>query len=463
MAAVTTGDRSGIGQDALGHLRASNTAHLLAISGLHMGLLSGFVFTILRLILIFLPYIGPRIPARKFAAGGALLVSTGYLAMSGGNVATERAFVMVAVALCAVMLNRRAISLRAVAIAAIIVLCLRPEALFGPGFQMSFAATTALVAVFGWMRDSEIQIGPKLAQPFVLVVISSGIAGLATAPIGAAHFNTVAHYRLIANLLSVPLMGLIIIPSAVLAAVLAPFGFEAIGLHIMGAGLRWILGVAEWVAELDGARGYVMGPSPLVLPILAVGALWIILWQGRVRLLGVAPILASFVIWTVGERPLVLIADNGSLIGVMTQDGRALSKEKGAGFVARNWLENDGDPSTQIKSANLWGEGAKRVKSVQIYKFKLVHLIGKKAVEAQGSCQAAQVIIASVKVERNLGPCIVFDPETLRAHGSVGLYAVGEEIKLISARDVSGDRIWSAWPKERPTKKAGQKTRLTLN
>ncbi|MFT4706488.1 MAG: competence protein ComEC [Ascidiaceihabitans sp.] len=462
-AAVTTGDRSGIGQDALGHLRASNTAHLLAISGLHMGLLSGFVFTVLRLILIFLPYIGPRIPARKFAAGGALLVSMGYLAMSGGNVATERAFVMVAVALCAVMLNRRAISLRAVAIAAIIVLCLRPEALFGPGFQMSFAATTALVAVFGWMRDSEIQIGPKLAQPFVLVVISSGIAGLATAPIGAAHFNTVAHYGLIANLLSVPLMGLIIIPSAVLAAVLAPFGFEAIGLHIMGAGLRWILGVAEWVAELDGARGYVMGPSPLVLPILAVGALWIILWQGRVRLLGVAPILASFVIWTVGERPLVLIADNGSLIGVMTQDGRALSKEKGAGFVARNWLENDGDPSTQIKSANLWGEGAKRVKSVQIYKFKLVHLIGKKAVEAQGSCQAGQVIIASVKVERNLGPCIVFDPETLRAHGSVGLYAVGEEIKLISARDVSGDRIWSAWPKERPTKKAGQKTRLTLN
>jgi competence protein ComEC len=461
-AAVTTGDRSGIGQDALGYLRASNTAHLLAISGLHMGLLSGFVFTVLRLILIFLPHIGPRIPARKVAAGGALLVSTAYLAMSGGNVATERAFVMVAVALCAVMLNRRAISLRAVAIAAIIVLSLRPEALLGPGFQMSFAATTALVAVFGWMRESGVQIGPKWIQPFVLVVISSGIAGLATAPIGAAHFNTLAHYGLIANLLSVPLMGLVIIPSAVLAAVLAPVGLEAIGLHIMGFGLRWILGVAEWVAQLDGARGYVMGPSSSVLPILAIGALWLILWQGRVRMLGIIPMMASFIIWAGGERPLVLIADNGSLVGVMTQRGRALSKEKGAGFVARNWLENDGDPSTQMASARLWGAGDKRVKTVQSDRFDLVHLIGKKAVEAQQTCKAGQIIIASVKIERKLGPCLVFDPETLRVHGAIGLYTSAQRVKMISARDVSGDRIWSAWPKERPTKKADQKIRLTL-
>jgi competence protein ComEC len=143
-------------QEALSDLRASNTAHLLAISGLHMGLLSGFVFASLRLFLIFLPYLGPRIAARKIAAGGALFIAVAYLALSGGNVATERAFIMVAVALIAIMLNRRAISLRAVAIAATIVLVLRPEALLGPGFQMSFAATTGLVAVFGWMRDGAV-------------------------------------------------------------------------------------------------------------------------------------------------------------------------------------------------------------------------------------------------------------------------------------------------------------------
>ena len=145
---------------------------------------------------------------------------------------------LVAVALIAIMLNRRAISLRAVAIAATIVLVLRPEALLGPGFQMSFAATTGLVAVFGWMRDGAVQVGPKWAQPFVVLVISSGVAGLATAPIGAAHFNSIAHYGLVANLLSVPLMGLVIIPSAVLAAILAPFGLEEVGLWAMGFGLQ---------------------------------------------------------------------------------------------------------------------------------------------------------------------------------------------------------------------------------
>lgn len=445
-AAVTTGDRSGISQEAMTHLRASNTAHLLAISGLHMGLLSGFVFAALRLMLIIIPYVGPRIQARKVAAGGALVISAGYLALSGGNVATERAFVMVAVALCAVMLDRRAISLRAVAIAAIIVLVLRPEALLGPGFQMSFAATTALVAVFGWMRDGDIQIGPKWAQPFVFLVISSGIAGLATAPIGAAHFNTIAHYGLLANLLSVPLMGILIIPAAVLAILLAPLGLDFIGLWLMGGGLAWILGVAEWVAQMEGARGYVMGPSPVVLPVLALGALWLVLWQGRLRFVGIAPMMLSFVIWMGGERPSVLIADNGSLIGVMTHEGRALSKEKGAGFVARNWLENDGDPKLQLNAAQLWTGGSKRTKTAQFEGVELVHLIGKKAVEAQTNCEKGQIIIASVEVERDLGPCRVFDPVTLRAHGSLAMIGNGGHAKLISARDISGDRVWTAWP-----------------
>ena len=147
-AAVTTGDRSGISQGALEALRASNTAHLLAISGLHMGLLSGFVFGLLRLGFALVPFIALRWPTRKLAAAGALIAGAIYLALSGGNVATERAFVMVAVALVAVLMDRRALTLRAVAIAALIVLTLRPEAMLGPGFQMSFAATTALVAVF---------------------------------------------------------------------------------------------------------------------------------------------------------------------------------------------------------------------------------------------------------------------------------------------------------------------------
>ncbi|WP_299042358.1 ComEC/Rec2 family competence protein [uncultured Tateyamaria sp.] len=438
-AAVTTGDRSGISQDALGDLRASNTAHLLAISGLHMGLLSGFVFGLLRLIFALIPFVALNWPARKLAAVGSLIAASVYLALSGGNVATERAFVMVAVALCAILVNRRAISLRAVAMAAIIVLTLRPEALMGPGFQMSFAATTALVAVFGWIRDLEWTLGPKWMQPVLGVVISSAVAGLATAPIGAAHFNTMAHYGLIANLASVPLMGILVIPAAVIALALAPIGLDIIGLWLMGAGLRWILWVADTVSGLEGAQGFVAGPGPVVLPLMALGMLFVILWQGRVRALGVLPVIVALVLWQFGSRPHVLIADTGGLVGLMTTEGRALSRAKGAGFVARNWLENDGEGIDQATAADRWD---------QDHPIRITHLSGKRAAAAFSGCVKGEIVVANTDLEgaRDL-PCLVLTPPILRYTGAIAVLHGKDGWVLRTARDVAGDRMWSGWAK----------------
>ncbi len=437
-AAITTGDRSGMGQGALNALRASNLAHLLAISGLHMGLLAGFVFAVLRLSLAAIPAISLRVPVKKLAAIGALMAAGGYLMLSGGNVATERAFVMVAVVLGAVLVDRRAFSLRAVAMAALIVLTLRPEALLGPGFQMSFAATTALVAVFGWMRDANFHIGPDWLRPVLGVVISSAVAGIATAPFAAAHFNTLAHYGLLANLASVPLMGILVIPAAVLAVCLAPFGLEMIGLYLMGLGLRWILGVAYWVSELDGARGYVVSPGPWVIPLLSLGLLFLIIWQGRARFVGILPALVAFWLWSGAERPAVLVAGSGGLVGVMTDQGRALSKPRGAGFVASVWLENDGDGSGQKAAAFRWPEQGGRTQVIKTDTLQIVHLIGKRAVAGFDGCKAGQVIIASVPMTR-AGPCKVYDLERLRTTGSLAITDKG----IVTARDLSGQRIWN--------------------
>lgn len=446
-AAVTTGDRSGISLATLDTLRASNTAHLLAISGLHMGLLSGFVLGLLRLVLAAIPGAALHWPVRKIAAAGALVAASGYLALSGGNVATERAYVMAAVALCAVMLNRRAISLRAVAMAAIIVLVLRPEALLGPGFQMSFAATVALVAVFGWMRGGVLTRGPRWIQPFVAVMVSSAVAGLATAPIGAAHFNTVSHYGLLANLASVPLMGLLVVPAAVLAGLLAPFGLDGIGLWLMGLGLRWILAVAAWVSGLDGARGYVPGPDPWVLPLIALGGLVVILWQGRARFGGLAAMALGVVLWAGADRPAALIAEDGGIVGVMTAEGRALSKDKGAGFVAQNWLENDGDGADQPRAAARWQgpETAPRTKLATVGQVELVHLIGKRALAGFGRCTPQQVVVVSITPEGPLGDCDVYDPKRLRTTGAIALVQGRDGIRLRTARQVAGDRMWSGW------------------
>ena len=261
-AAVLTGDRSALRRETVDSLRDTNIAHLLAISGLHMGLMAGFVFAALRLALALVPGLALRHPVKKWAAGGALVAAAGYFALSGGNVATERAFVQVAVMLVAVLIDRRAITLRSVAIAALIVLAHRPESLLGPGFQMSFAATTALVWAFDGLRRRRVGAGwPGWLRAPAAVLVSSAVAGAATAPFALAVFNQTAAYGLVANLATVPVMGTAVIPSAVLAACLAPFGLEGAALAVTEAGLDWILAVAARIAAWEGAVIPVISPS----------------------------------------------------------------------------------------------------------------------------------------------------------------------------------------------------------
>ena len=190
--AVTTGDRSAMPQEVLQNLRRTNLAHLLAIFGLHKGLLTGFVFALVHGGLALIPSLVLRLPTKKIAAVVAIVAGAVYLAISGGSVATERAFVMALVMLLAVVLDQRVLSLRSVATAALIVLLLRPEALVGPGFQMSFAATIALVLAFRALKDRPIawlERRSRLVKSVAGVVITSAVAGLATAPVAAAHFN----------------------------------------------------------------------------------------------------------------------------------------------------------------------------------------------------------------------------------------------------------------------------------
>jgi len=316
-AAVTTGDRSAMSLETTQQLRASNLAHLLAISGLHMDLLTGVVFVAARIGLNLWPSAALRLPVRKIAALVALLAGAAYLALSGGSVSTLRAFVMVGVMYMALLIDRRAITLRAVAIAALIILLLRPEELLGPGFQMSFAATIALVGVYARWPVVGRRL-PDWARPVAAVVFSSLIAGAATAPFAAAHFNLFPRYGLLANVLSVPVMGAVVAPGGVAAAVGWLVGLGAAGLWVMELGLRWILWIAGWVAGLPAAVGGIKAPAVWSVPLLSFGTLLLLLWVGRLRWLGLALVIWGIVLWIAEPRPDLLIAESGGLVGVMT-------------------------------------------------------------------------------------------------------------------------------------------------
>ncbi len=419
-AAIITGDRSRIDGEVLQTLRDSNLAHLLAISGLHMGLLTGFVFLLVRHGLALWPRLALRVPVKKIGAVVALAAGLAYLFLSGGNVATQRAFIMVATVLFAVLLDRPAFSLRAVALAALLVLLMRPESLAQAGFQMSFAATTALVGVFdllrtarwwAWLRDHM----PKRVMPLLTLLITSATAGLATAPIAAYHFNQVSNFGLVANLLSVPLMGLLIMPAAVLALFLGLFGFGGFAYWLMGKGVGWILAVASYFSEIDNAVTMVPNGPHVVLPLIGMSGCLFFLLLGKARMLGVALFILAIVIWEKHERPLMLASKNGALIGVMTPTGRAINKRSSYSFPANIWLENDGDPSTQLQAFNRAGMTTEnRITRAPLANGWIVIHDQNKTVSAE-NCRPYVVLIAPKWEYAPTGPCTFLGKQRITA------------------------------------------------
>jgi len=449
VAAILTGDRSGISQETTEILRDSNLYHMVSISGMHMGMLTAVVYGGLRALLALIPLLALNLPIRKVAAGVALLAALAYLALSGGDVATQRAFIMAAAMLGAVLVDRRVFSLRTVALAALILLVWRPESLLSAGFQMSFAATIALVAAFQWLTERR-RGRPvprrkgwrRLQEPVGATLLSSLVAGMATAPFAAALFNRFAGYGLLANGLTVPVMGLVIMPAGVLAAVLWLVGLEEPALWVAGLGTQWILAVAGWVAGLDGAVRMVRAPPGWVIPLLSLAALWLILWPGRVRLAGLAGIALALAGWAAAPRPALLIDREGALVGLMTPDGRALSRARGAGFVAEGWLGADGDAASQPEAAARAGfvpvaGGVRFALGGQDW----LHLTGTRGAEAlAGQCRDGVIIVTDRAVDPAPPGCRILDPPALAATGALALDAAGA---LLTVAGHAGVRPWT--------------------
>ena len=448
-AAIITGDRSQIDPALLTDLRQSNLAHLLAISGLHMGLLTGFIFGFVRFGIASIPPLAVRWQAKKIGAVIALMAGLAYLMISGANIATQRAFVMVAVMLIAILLDRPAITLRAVAIAATIILIARPESLTQPGFQMSFAATTALVATFEALNKSpiwhDLNRGRfRFLSPVFSLVIASAIAGAATAPFSAFHFNQTAQYGLLANLLSVPVMGMLVMPAAVIAAVLSLVGLQGPAFWVMGKGIEWILAVANFVSGLDGAVIRFASTSSAILGLFTIGALILILVNGRGRLVGIGVSVVALGLWSQSDRPVMLITDNGRMVGIETDKGRALSRAKGNGFAAKTWLENDGDGAVQSTAAS------RLVFDNAVWEYAIknqpVFYLWDKDPEPEllrTACTKSSLIITPQTKKTVDGPCDVINQTTLRNGGAVAVWVTSNGLKLQSSKDVSGHRIWN--------------------
>ena len=453
--ASMTGDRSAITAETTTALRDSSLAHLLAISGMNLAFLIAFVFGLIRHGLALIPPVALRLNTKKVAALVSLAVAAFYLALSGANLATERAFIMVSVMLCAILLDRKALTLRSVAIAGAILVLWKPESLLEPGFQMSFAATVALIAGFRAVeRRGRARAWPWWGLPLFTLVLSCVIGGLATAPYAAAHFNRFTDYGLLANLLTVPVMGAVVMPAGAMAALLAPVGLAGLPLWVMERGAAWILFVAHWVSGWEGAVTAITAPPAGVLAFITLAGLQAVLLTGRWRGLALLPLCLALALWGAAPRPLLLISDDGALVGLMGPEGRALSAPRGAGFEAKNWLENDGDLAPQAEAASRLGMAGEDG-------FRIFTAAGVTGVALKGrgaearlaeACAMADLVVIPARVENPPEGCLLLDQVVLGQTGTLALYPA--EGGLLAYPTRGGGRVWSApgvdgalWPR----------------
>ncbi|MEL6504732.1 MAG: ComEC/Rec2 family competence protein [Pseudomonadota bacterium] len=350
--ALIVGDRSGIPKETAEHLRRSGLAHILAISGLHMALVAATVLLTLRSLGAAIPKFALRYSVKKWASGGALVATAGYLMISGGSVSTQRAFIMIAIMLLAVMMDRRALTMRNVAIAAFLVLLLAPEALLSPGFQMSFAAVAALVATYEqvsrWRSDQRSKPGvagqkqrfaASMLRNITGLALTTLIAGLATGLFAAYHFYRIAPLGLIANLLAMPIVSILVMPMALISMLAMPFALEAAPLSAMALGVEWVNGVAQGVSKagLEGGTGVI---SKTVLLLGSMALLIACLSRTWLKVFAVPFLSIAFVVSAQRTVPDILVLENGNQIGVFADDGSTkLLKPNAEKFSTRIWRQ----------------------------------------------------------------------------------------------------------------------------
>jgi len=472
--ALITGERGGVPKTAISALRDAGLAHLLAISGLHMVLMAGSLFWIVRALLAGVPALVLRRPIKKWSAGFALAAAFGYLLLSGAAVSTQRAFIMIAIMFIAILLDRPAITMRNVAIAALIVLCVTPESLLNVSFQMSFGTVIALIAVYETQRGRAIGPAARRDRHMVLaygrlaliylagIALTTLIATAATAPIAAYHFNRVALYGLAGNLLALPIMGFVVMPAVGLSLLLMPLGLEALPLMVIGLGLDAVLAIAKTVSALPGAVKIVPTASTLAVVSFALGGVWLCLWRGRWRLIGagVAALALAFCFSgiRIGGSPAVIVERDLKNVAVRGADGRlSLMSRRAGAYSAERWLRMDGDAASLKEAA---GRGALTCDPLgcagTMANGGRLAVITHAGIVAE-ECARAAVVISRIPLrKRCLGPKVIIDRAMLRRAGAHAVHVVGEDYRVETARARRGARPWSKVRARRPAR-AGRK------
>lgn len=345
--ALVTGGSKSIPPNIAQAYRDAGIAHILAVSGLHMSLLAGLIFIVIRSVLALIPKIVLYYNTKKIAAIIALIACLAYLHISGASFAAQRAFIMVSLVLIAALLNRCALSVVSVAWAAFFILLFKPEALLSAGFQLSFAAVTALICAYEKGNEKYTRLSEKnegflfsLFAGVIGVVLASFIASAATAPFALFHFRQLPLYGVFASAIATTLTGFWIMPTLTIGTLLMPFGADKPFLILASYGIKAINRLAVFTADLPHAVLF-CPPMPVWGLLLAVfGGLWFCLWKGRIRLFGIAVFALGLISPFFATMPDVYV--NLRTAAFRNNDGLLIFRKKPSEYRIRQiWLKEN--------------------------------------------------------------------------------------------------------------------------
>ena len=450
--ALLTGRRDAITTPVNDAMFISGLGHVLSISGYHMAVVAGVVFFTVRALLALFPVLTAGFPIKKWAAAAALAAAAFYLLLSGAEVATQRSFFMTAVVLIAVIVDRRAVTFRTLAVAAMIVLVLAPEALVHPSFQMSFAATLGLVAL--------VQIGmPRLfASPdhsatakvamwggreLMTLVLASFVAGLATTPYAAFHFHRVTPYGVLANLAAMPVVSALVMPAGLLGLVAMPFGLDGVFWWLMGLGIDWMIAVTQWVASLPGAIGRMaaFGVGPLIMA--SIGLVLLGLLRTPLRWSG-AVVLLLAILWALAvPQPDVLISGDGRHVAVRGDDGRLHLMQSGKdAFLIKEWLAADADSRNAADPSLTNGISCDDDGCILPLSDGAFVSLALRPEALVDDCDRAVLIVTSSQAPAGCAATVI-ELERLRRRGAMALRRSGNGFAIESVWPKGFDRPWS--------------------
>jgi competence protein ComEC len=434
-------------------MRDSGLAHLLSVSGLHIAIVMGVTFWVVRLLVACWRWLALRVDGKVWAGVAALGAGGFYMLLTGSQVPMQRSFAMAVLVTLALLSGRHAITLRGLALAAAAVMLVSPDALTGPSFQMSFAAVLALVAGWEALRGPIARLRGdgawwRRAAVFgVGLVGTSVLAGLATAPFGVAHFGRLQWYGVAANAVAVPLTSVLVMPAGMLAALLMPLGLEAPALAVMGWGCEAVLVVAREVASWPGAATGARPIPPWGLACFAFGMLWLCLWRLRWRWLGVPLMALGLASPTLHRPPDLLVSGDARLIGFAAEGALWLQRQSGASNLVRDaWLRAHGAAEARplpTEGAAAGGAIACRPGACTLRAAPG----GPVAVLLRGGpadphCGRAAVIVSGEPVRGRCAGSQVVDRFSVWRHGPHAVWLASGGARVVSDRDWRGARPW---------------------